>query len=106
MMLTALLILGCWAGTGLFIYFMKVFVYCRGPKHYMDMNVMILKTAKSPMTPQITEQRTKVGDGAFVVGAFVIAAAFGPLIVLDFIRFAILINKCLKIQETQEKNGG
>lgn len=82
---------------------MKVFIYCRGPKHYMDMNVLILKTAKSPLTAQIIKQREEVGDGAFVVGAFFIASFFGPLIAIDFIRFALLINKCLKIQE---KNGG
>jgi hypothetical protein len=98
--------LGCWITLGLVIYFMKVFVYCRGPKHYMDMNVLILKTAKSPITEQIIKQRTEVGDGTFVLGAFLIAGALGPLIALDFIRFALLINKCIKIQETQNKNGG
>lgn len=106
MILTALAVLGCWMGVGVFIYFMKVFIYCRGPKHYMDMNVLILKTSKSPITSQIVKQRMDVGDGTFVFGAFLIAAVFGPFIMIDFIRFAILINKCIKIQETQTKNGG
>lgn len=93
-------------GIGFIIYFTKVFVYCRGPKHYMDMNMMILTTAKHPLADKIAKQRADSGDGAFVLGAFIIAIVHGPLIVFDFIRFSILINKCQKIQATQEKNGG
>jgi len=103
-MLSGILIaIGCWFLTGFVIYSLKVFVYCHGPKHYMDLNVMILKMRKSPVVQQIIEQRQKVGDGAFVIGAFIIATISGPLIIIDFIRFSILLNKCWKILE---KNGG
>lgn len=98
-----LMVIGSWLAVGLTIYAFKVFVYCRGPKHYMDLNVMILQTSKSPLCQQIIDQRAKVGDGAFVFGAFIIAMIVGPIIILDVIRFAMLVNKCLKINE---KTGG
>lgn len=91
--------LSCWFLSGFIIYSIKVFVFCRGTKHYMDLNMFVLQTAKSPIANQLQDQRNKMGDRPFIVGAFIIATILGPLIIIDFIRFAILVNRCMKINE-------
>lgn len=65
----------------------------------MDLNIFILQTAKSPVAPKIQEQRDKMGDRPFIIGAFLVATFLGPIIIIDFIRFAILVNKCMKINK-------
>ena len=104
-MLDILVWISIWLLTGLIIYAIKVFLYCRGPTHYLQMNIWILETMKNPQV-KIFKEFIDSGSGyQMVLGAFIIASILGPLILLDFIRFVVNVNKCTKIEQKNKTAG-
>ncbi len=102
-MIEILTAVGYWISIGIILFTIKVFVYCRGPKHYFDMNEFILEVTKNSLLHRMKSVRARVGDMSILNVSYIISAFTGPFVAYEFIRFSLMLNRCQKIALSQQK---
>jgi hypothetical protein len=78
-----------WAMAGIALWFMKVFIYFRGPTNCVEWLIHLRekKHGKTPNTDMI-----KSNPVSLIITVFIIYAVFGPLSVLNFIGVIRSVN--------------